>query len=219
MRHRADCLNTYCKNMPFSIKWYVYNSLYSIPTLTGEHIHLRITHKRHVFEHMFLHKKWSSLLDLSSLSFCRWGPVTPCIWRQSNENQTPTTKWQWKLFYSQVIARSVNTFIPLGAETINSNLVKRDRSLLDPQTHPLLHFLVWMKQTSMNVFLQVAKNVKSQGERSGLYGGCSSVSQPNLWSLSLTRLAVWGQVLSCKRMILSDSIPGRSDFMCAAVSA
>ena len=27
MRHRADCFNTYCKNMPFSIKWYVYNIL------------------------------------------------------------------------------------------------------------------------------------------------------------------------------------------------
>ena len=61
------------------MKWYVYNCLYSIPTLTGEHIHLRITHKRHVCEYMFLHKKWSSPHGLSSLSFCRWGPVTPCI--------------------------------------------------------------------------------------------------------------------------------------------
>ena len=32
----------------FSVEWYVYNCLYSIPTLTGEHLHLRITHKRHV---------------------------------------------------------------------------------------------------------------------------------------------------------------------------
>ena len=64
MRHRADSLNTYCKNMPFSIKWYVYNCLYSIPTLTGEHLHLRITHKRHVCEYMFLHKRhtdWNCL--------------------------------------------------------------------------------------------------------------------------------------------------------------
>ena len=79
MRHRADCLNTYCKNMPFSIKWYVYNCLYSILTLTGEHLHLRITHERHVCEYMFLQKKLSSLHGLSSLSFCWWGPVTPCI--------------------------------------------------------------------------------------------------------------------------------------------
>ena len=57
MRYRADCLNTYCKNGPFSIQLYVYNCLYSIPTLTGEHLHLRITHKRHVCEYMFLHKK------------------------------------------------------------------------------------------------------------------------------------------------------------------
>ena len=27
MRHRADCLNSYCKNMPFSIKRCVYNCL------------------------------------------------------------------------------------------------------------------------------------------------------------------------------------------------
>ena len=71
---------TVCKNMPFSIKWYVCNCLYSIPSLMGEHFHLRITHKRHVCEYMFLHKKWSSLHGLSSLSFCRWGPVTLCIY-------------------------------------------------------------------------------------------------------------------------------------------
>ena len=59
--------DTYCKNMPFSIKLYVYNCLYSIPTLTGEHLYLRITHKRHVCEYMFLHKKRSSLHGLSSL--------------------------------------------------------------------------------------------------------------------------------------------------------
>ena len=81
MRNRADCLNTYYRNMPFSIKWYVYNCLYSIPTLTGEHLHLHITHKRHVCKYIFLHKKWSSLHGLSSLSFCRWGPVTSCIYR------------------------------------------------------------------------------------------------------------------------------------------
>ena len=31
---------------------------------------------------------------------------------------------------------------------------------MDPQTHPLLHFLIRMKPTSTNVFLQVAKNVE-----------------------------------------------------------
>ena len=59
-----------------------------------------------------------------------------------------------------VIARSVNTFIPLGDETINSSLVERCSSLMDPQPHPLLHFLVRMKPTSRNVFLLVAKNVE-----------------------------------------------------------
>ena len=78
---------------------------------------------------------------------------------QLNENRTPDTKWQRK-FHSKVIARSVNTFIPLGDETINSSLVERGRSLMDPQPHPLLHFLVRMKPTSTNVFLQIAKNVE-----------------------------------------------------------
>ena len=62
-------------------------------------------------------------------------------------------------------------------------------------------------------FFSSPKMWKSHGERPGLYGGCWSVSQPNFWSLSLTWLAVWGRALSCKRMILSDSIPGRFDFL------
>ena len=62
------------------------------------------------------------------------------------------------IFYFKVIARGINTFISLGDETINSSLVARGRSLVDPQPHQLLYFLVPMKQTSTNVFLQVAKN-------------------------------------------------------------
>ena len=41
--------------------------------------YMRITQELHVCEYMFLHKKWSPLHGLSSLSFCRWGPVTLCI--------------------------------------------------------------------------------------------------------------------------------------------
>ena len=62
-------------------------------------------------------------------------------------------------------------------------------------------------------FFRSPKMWKSQGERSGLYRGCWSVSQPNIWSLSLTRLAVWGRTLSCKMMVPSDSIRGCFDFM------
>ena len=69
-----------------------------------------------------------------------------------------------------------------------------------------------MKPTFTKVFLQVAqKTWKSQGETSGLYGGCLRVSQLNLRTISLTRLTVWGRVLSCKRITPSDSIPERSD--------
>ena len=79
---------------------------------------------------------------------------------QSNENRTSATKWQWNLFYSKVIVRSVNTCIPLGDEMVNSSFVERGRSLMDSQPRPLLHFLIQMKPMSMNVFLQVAKNVE-----------------------------------------------------------
>ena len=92
-------------------------------------------------------------------------------------------------------------------------LSERDNSLIYLQTHPLLHFLVWMKPTSMNVFLQVAKNVEVTREKIWLYGEWWSVSQPNLWNLSLTRFAVWWRSLSCKRMIPSDNISERFDFM------
>ena len=61
---------------------------------------------------------------------------------QWNESRTPVTNWQWYLFYSKLFARSINTFIPLGNETINSSPVERERSLMDPQPYPLLHFLV-----------------------------------------------------------------------------
>ena len=70
----------------------------------------------------------------------------------------------------------------------------------------------WNRRPRISLF-RSPKMWKSQGERSGLYGGCWSVPQPNLWSLSLTRLAVWGRALSCKRMIPSDNVPGCFDIM------
>ena len=76
---------------------------------------------------------------------------------------------RYKVAIEFVLLKSVNTFILLEDE--NFGLVERDRSLMDTQPHPLLHFLVRMKPMSTNVFLQVAKMLKSQGERSGLYGG------------------------------------------------
>ena len=100
--------------------------------------------------------------------------------------------------------------MPLGDETVNSNLVERGRSLMDPQPNPLLHFLV--RRPRMSSF-RPPKMWKSLGERSGFYGGCWSVSQSNLRNLFLTRLAVWGRALPCKRLIPSDSIPGRFDIM------
>ena len=71
----------------------------------------------------------------------------------------------------------------LGDETINFSLVERDRSLMDPQPHPLLLFLVRMKPTSTNVFFQVAKNVK--------------VSRGKIWAV--------GRMLKCLR--ISEAYP------------
>ena len=73
-------------------------------------------------------------------------------------------KWKsntcYKVTMEFLIATSVNTFIPLGDEMINSSLVERGRSLMDPPPHPLWHFLIRMKPTTTKVFLRVAKNVE-----------------------------------------------------------
>ena len=89
---------------------------------------------------------------------------------QSNEKRTPATKWQLNLFYSKAVARSIITLIPLWDEAINSSFVGRGRSLMDPQPHPLMHFLVRMKPTPTNVCLQVAKKC---GSHKGKDLGCT----------------------------------------------
>ena len=123
--------------------------------------------------------------------------------RQSNENRTPATKWQWNLFYSKVTATSVNTFIPLGDATISSSFVERGRLLMDPQPHPLLLFLVQMKPMSTNVSLQVAKNVE--------------VTRGKIWAVrrmlkcfpaNLTRLAVWGWAYHAKGWFCPTAFQG-----------
>ena len=82
---------------------------------------------------------------------------------------------------------------------------------MDPRPRPLLHFLVRMKPKPTNVFLPVAKVTKGKdlGCTEDVEVFPSQISE----ALSLTRLAVWGRALSCKRMIPSDSIPGCFDFM------
>ena len=52
-------------------------------------------------------------------------------------------------------------------------------------THSFTSSSEWNRRPRM------PKMWKWQGEKSGLYGWCWSVSQPNLWSFSFTRLAVW----------------------------
>ena len=53
---------------------------------------------------------------------------------------------------------------------------------------------------------------KSDGARSGLYGGCSKISQ---WNCSLSKActcrAVCGRALSCSRRIPRESLPLRED--------
>ena len=100
-------------------------------------------------------------------------------------------------------------FIPLEDKTINSSLVERGRSLMDPQPHLLLHFLVRMKTMSTKVFLQVAKNVEvTRGKiwAAGRILKCLPAKSLNLIPHQI------GRALSYKRMISSDSIPGRFDY-------
>ena len=117
------------------------------------------------------------------------------------------------MFDSKLIARSVNTFIPMGDETINSSLVERGRSLMDPQPHPLLHFLVRMKPTSTDVFLRVAKNLNvTRGKIWAVQRMLKCFPVKPLKRIS-PQIGSMGRALSCKRMIPSVSIPGRFDFM------
>ena len=85
-------------------------------------------------------------------AFHIWGAVK---WK-------PNTRYKVTMEFVliKIFARSVNSFIPLGDKTINSSLVERGKWLMDSQPHPLLQFLVRMKPTSTNIFLQVAKNVQ-----------------------------------------------------------
>ena len=111
-----------------------------------------------------------------------------------------------------LIARSVNTFIPLGDETINSSLEERGRSLMDPQLHPLLHFLVQMKSTSGNVFLEVAKNVEVT--RKKIWAVWRMTCFPAI-SLKVIphQIGSMGMGIIMQNIIPSDSIPGRFDFV------
>ena len=96
---------------------------------------------------------------------------------------------------------------------IHSSLVERDRSLMDPQPHPLLYFLVRMKLTSMNVFLQVAKNLEVTRIKIWAVRRMEKSFPTKSLKLIPHQICSIGTALSCKRMIPSDSIPGHFDFM------
>ena len=57
-------------------------------------------------------------------------------------------------------------------------------------------------------FFKSPKMWKSQWGKSGLRRVCWSVSQPNLWSLSLTRLAVWGGRYNAKEWFRPTAFHG-----------
>ena len=130
------------------------------------------------------------------------------VWGAGKENRIPTTKWQWNLFYSKVIARNISTFIPLGDETFNSSLVERGRSLMDPQPHPLLHFLVRMKPRSTNVFLQVAKNVEVTRGKIWAVRRMLKCFPAKSLKLIPHQIGSMGTSVIMQKMIPSDSVPG-----------
>ena len=86
---------------------------------------------------------------------------------------------------------------------------------MDPQSHPLLYFLVRMKPAPTNVFLQVTKNVQvTRGEIWAVRTMLKCFPAKSLKRIlhQIDSIEVWGRALSCKRMIPFDSIPGRFDF-------
>ena len=142
-------------------------------------------------------------LSNHQISFYVWGAVK---WKMNTRYEVTM-----EFIYSKVIARSVNTFIPLGDETINSSLVDRGRSLMDPQPHLLLHFLIWIKPTSTNVFLQVVKNVEVTRGKIWAVRRILKCFPAKFLKLIPHQIDSMGRALSIKRIIPSESIPGHFD--------
>ena len=97
----------------------------------------------------------------------------------------------------------------MGDETTNSCLVGR---WIHNLTHSCTSSSEWNLRSRMS-FFRSPKTWKSQGERSGLYGGCWSVSSQISEAYPSPDCQYEGGGLSCKMTIPSDSIPGRFDFM------
>ena len=91
---------------------------------------------------------------------------------------------------------------------------------MDPQPYPLLHFLVRMKPTSTNVFLQVAKNVEVTRGKTWTVRRMLKCLPAKSLKLTIHQIGSMGRALSCKRMIPSDNISGCFDFMarCSTLS-
>ena len=84
---------------------------------------------------------------------------------------------------------------------------------MDPQPLPLLHCLVRMKQTSTNVFLQFTKNVEVTKGMIWAVGRILKYFPAQSVKLIAHQTGIMGRALSCKRIIPSDNISGRFDFM------
>ena len=91
---------------------------------------------------------------------------------------------------------------------MNSSLVERGRSLMDPQLHPFLHFLVRMKPTSTNVFLKVTKNVKVTMRKILAVRRMFKYFPAKSLKLIPHQIGSMAAGLSCKRLIPSESIQG-----------
>ena len=115
------------------------------------------------------------------------------------------------MFYSKVNDQSVNAFIKLGDETINSSLIETGRSLLDPQPHPSC--------TSSPNETDVHECLSSGRQKYGCQKGKDLVCTEDIkvfpaMSLKLiTHQIGTTMALLCKMMITSYIIPGRFDFM------
>jgi hypothetical protein len=79
---------------------------------------------------------------------------------QSNENGSEAKTYYRIFLTSNVISKTVNTFIQLGDKTVNPILEKACGLSTEPHLYPATRIFVGYKPMSTNVSLQVSKNEK-----------------------------------------------------------
>ena len=106
-----------------------------------------------------------------------------------------------------IVTFDIKAVVVSWHQFVYSLFIPCGRLVIQPGHNSILQvFIIWEACTS-KVLLQVWKHEKSDGARSGLYGGCSKISQ---WNCSHNKAcvcrAVCGRALSCIRTIPRESL-------------